>query len=119
MPGHKLAGCDGRITVATKGAYEEREHSREYQYTFHDNGHERMKYALDDWQRLERIERGWICFYGIVAVVELDGAEIGHSSVWGIESDSGDDYFISEARNEICAALAEARQWIGRRKGAA
>ena len=97
----------GRIQAAP----EEYQSGRDYQYTFHDNGHDKIKYAVQDSQRLEQINMGNIGFYGIVATVSLDGVEIGHASCWGFESDSDEDYLESEERNFAHEALREAKAW--------
>jgi hypothetical protein len=72
-----------------------------------------------DWdlspERLDAYERDQWAMIGIVAVVTLDGADIGSSSLWGIEDDSGDRYLRSEARQIAGEAIADARAWIGRR----
>ena len=92
-------------------------YSREHDYTFHNNGHEKIAHALADSKRLEDINNGNISFYGIVASVELDGAEIGHASVWGVESDSGHEYLAQTEREEAHEALADAREWRARNLG--
>lgn len=55
--------------------------SREYEFTFHDNGHERLAYALQDSKRLESLNRGDICFLGVIVKVRLNGAEIGYGAL--------------------------------------
>src|SRR5687767_2205356 len=50
---------------------------REYQYTFHNNGHEKIAYALVDSKRLDGLAAGDWCFLGIRAVVTFSGTEIG------------------------------------------
>ena len=90
---------------------EEYRHSRDYEYTFHNNGHEKIKYALQDSRRLEDINNGNIGFIGIVATVTLDGVEIGHDSLWGIESDSGNAHIESVERECAWMALREAKEW--------
>ena len=99
----------GRI-VATP---EVSRYSREYQFTFHSNGHERIKYAIADHRRLEALERGDWCFLGVAATVNLDGVEIGKASLWGLESD-GEEYLEKERRNIIKEAIYEAKDWMGR-----
>lgn len=82
---------------------------REYQYTFHDNGHERISYALADNRRMEGLESGDWCYTGVRAVVTFSGVVIGESSVWGIESDSDEFYFQEVEQDEVKEALREAR----------
>jgi hypothetical protein len=90
---------------------ETRQHSREYQFTFHNNGHEKIAYALQDNKRLEDLERGYWCFLGVRAVVTFAGRTIGEASVWGVESDSGESYFAEIERDEIYEAMAEAKKF--------
>lgn len=87
---------------------EHREYAREYQYTFHDNGHDTLAYALADNKRLEQLERGDWCFIAIRAVVTFNGVEIGTASVWGIESDSDESYFEETERDIAKEALFDA-----------
>ena len=108
---------DERGRIAPKP--EEYRHSHEWQYTFHNNGHDEIKYALQDSKRLEDINNGNIGFIGIVATVTLDGAEIGHDALWGIESDSGDAYIESTERECAFEALREAKEWRSRNLKAA
>jgi hypothetical protein len=88
---------------------------REYQYTFHSNGHEKIAYALADHRRMERYEAGDWCFTGILATVTVDGVEIGRASLWGIESDSEYSYIIEVAREMLAEAIGETRAWFARR----
>lgn len=83
----------------------------EYQYTFHSNGCDRVKYALEESARMEELERGNWYYLGVSATVTFDGAEIGRASLWGIESDSGDSYIQEEARNMAHEALRVAKGW--------
>ena len=89
-------------------------HGREYQYTWHNNGHERIAYALQDHRRLEDYNRGGWCFLGLVATVSFDGAEIGRGSLWGIESDSKPDFIATTEREIAHEALEQAREWLTR-----
>lgn len=89
--------------------------AREYEFTFHDNGHDALMYAIQDWRRMEGRERGDWCFLGIVASVTVDGAVIATSSLWGMESDDRSGYLESTGREQAREALREARAWLGRR----
>ena len=88
---------------------EEREHSREYQYTWHDNGHERVKYALQDSDRLVDLNNGGWCYLGVVVRVTIGDQEVGCASIWGVESDSDPEYLGEVARDMAHEALREAR----------
>ena len=101
----------GRLVAAP----DVRSHSREYQFTWHDNGHERIKYALQDSNRLEALDNGSWSFVGVVATVEIDGVELARDSLWGIESDSGDSYLAQTAREVAHEALGSAKGWVKRR----
>jgi hypothetical protein len=88
---------------------EHRSYAREYQYTFHNNGHEKLSYALHDNRRLEQLNNGDICILGVRALVQFQGVVIGESSIWGIESDSDESYFAETETEQIKEALAEAK----------
>ena len=87
---------------------------RTYAYTFHDNGHDKIKYAIQDARRLEAMERHEWQYFGVVADVYLDGAAIGRGSVFGVESDSGDAYFKEVTQEVAAEALADAKAWKAR-----
>lgn len=89
-------------------------YSRDYPYTFHDNGHECIKYALHDSRRLEDFNSGSLSCFGIQATVCFDGEEIGTDSVWGFESDTEDSYIALEERSIARQALGQARDYIGK-----
>lgn len=76
-------------------------------------------YALEDWARMEAYERGDWHMVGVVATVYIDGKEVAESSVWGIESDSGEDYLDEVGRDMIFEALTEARNSANRYKSIA
>ena len=71
-----------------------------------------LGYLFQDADRLRAYYNNDWTFVGIVATVKVDGKELGNASVWGFESDSGDDYIRSEARNIATEALAEAKAFI-------
>ncbi len=89
-------------------------YNRDYEYTFHNNGHEKIKYALQDHKRLEALARGDWSYLGITADVSLDGAQVGSGSLYGIESDGGDSYITEIVREVSSEALAEAKEWKAR-----
>ena len=100
----------GRVVAAP----EDSRHSREFQYTWHDNGHEKLVYALQDSRRLEGLNRGDWCMLGIVATVCWDGVKVGEASIWGVESDSP-DYIATVEREEAWEAIKGARRWYAER----
>jgi hypothetical protein len=81
-------------------------------YTKHDAYTLARSYVRQDYQRMLGLDRGDWFSVGIVATVYdlKTGIELGGGSCWGFESDSGDDYFDSEARAIASEALSEARQ---------
>ena len=93
-----------------QAAPEETRAHHEYEYIWLNNGQDRLKYAMRDAKRLLDYGNGWD-YVGIIAEVSLGGAVIGHASVWGVESDSGDSYLMSEAREIAHEALSDARKW--------
>lgn len=101
----------GRIVPAPENL---NERGREYRFTFHNNGHDKLVYALRDHQRLANLGQTWD-YVGIVARVYLNGADIGTASVWGFENDwdrDSEKYIRSEARGIAQEAIAEARAWL-------
>ena len=97
----------GRIVAAP----ESYPYSREWEYTFHNNGHEKIKYALQDSKRIQDLNNGYWNYFGIVAEVHLNGVEIGDASCWGFASDDT-DYIKHEERNIAREALTSARTWL-------
>ena len=83
----------------------------EYQYTWHDNGHDRIRYALRDHERLADYGSGWGMLV-IGAHVYLNGAEIARAGVYGIESDSDQDYIRETVRDMEREAMRGARAWL-------
>ena len=98
----------GKIQATPDTSYK---YNWRYEYTFHDNGHEKIKYALQDSRRLEDINSSNICFLGLVVEVTLDSVIVGSDSCWGFESDSGENFFINEERNLGLQAIKEAQTW--------
>lgn len=84
----------------------------EYDFTFHDNGYDRLLYALQDSRRMDALNNGDWMFIGVKATVTLNGREIGSDSLWGIESDSDESYFAEAERDCIACAVADARLWL-------
>lgn len=99
----------GRIVAAP-----EVRSSRRYEFTFHNNGHEKIRYALEDRRRMDELERGECFYLGIIASVNLDGAEVGTSSLWGIESYIDLEYMNEIIRAEAHEAIASAKGWMRR-----
>jgi hypothetical protein len=76
---------------------------------------EYKKYAMQAFERMERLSRGSWCFIGIIAKAQIgipDGQgnytlqTIVSGGLWGIESDSGKD-FIEETEKEELSDLSE------------
>jgi hypothetical protein len=79
------------------------------------------QYNQQDYQRMERLNRGDWCYMGIEAVAEIHvPSGIGYSQIqhiesgglWGIESDAGNDY-IKEIEAEEIADLKRQLQAFG------
>jgi hypothetical protein len=87
-------------------------HDREYQFIFCSNGHDKIKYALQDARRLEDYEQGEWSMIGVKSSVYWNGVEIGSDSLWGIESDSGEDYFLQTERECAREAIRQAQDWL-------
>lgn len=62
-------------------------------------------YMQQDRERLDAYERGDWHMVGVIATLTIDGSELLTSSLWGIESDSGEEYF-RQVEEELTAELA-------------
>ena len=68
------------------------------------------RYGMQDFKRMEALNRGDFSFIGITAEAEIQTSDAGKywlcnyissGGLWGIESDSGEDYFKEVAENEL------------------
>jgi hypothetical protein len=66
-------------------------------------------YVYHDKKRLMSYGDSW-SYVGLKVEVYLDGIELASDSVYGIESDSSEDYFISEIENLLHCALEDANK---------
>ena len=67
-----------------------------------------IDYYLQDWKRIEGlISQDW-GYCGVEATVSWNGEEIASASVWGCESDGGDEYFDELEQDVLYEALQEA-----------
>lgn len=93
----------------------------EYRYFIAANSGEETGNAAsveEDYKRMESYNRGDWCFYGIIAKAQVQLAR--HSTIqtirsgglWGVESDSGDDY-LNEVADEELAHLRGELEAIG------
>ncbi len=73
---------------------------------------EKAGYCVQDYERMTEYNMGSWSFMGCVATLTLNGEEIGHSSVWGVESDSDKSYFAEVERDEIWGAHKTANDWL-------
>lgn len=64
--------------------------------------------VIRDYSRLESINRGDVSFIGIIVTVHLEGVELGFDSLWGIESDSDEDYISDMIHDVAMQAIGEA-----------
>jgi hypothetical protein len=60
--------------------------------------------------RLAQYRRGDFGFIGVVVTVERGGIKMGCDSLWGIEDDSGEEYFESVEAACVANALTDARK---------
>ena len=100
----------GRI-VPTPEPYE---YSRDYQYTFHNNGHDKIAYAIQDAKRLRDLNNGRWAFLVCVATVTMDGRQIGNWALGGLEDDCDKASLDSEMRVVAREAVADAKAWRSR-----
>ena len=63
-----------------------------------------VKYAIQDYDRITELEKGYWHFMGCTVTLSVDGIELDGDGLWGIESDCGDDY-IAEVERESIASL--------------
>lgn len=90
---------------------EESRHSREYQYTWHDNGHDKLLYAIQDARRLEQYNDGDLCDFGVVVSIFYAGRKIGDDSLWGINSDSEESHVRQTIWEVAHQAIKSAKQF--------
>jgi len=65
-----------------------------------------------DYKRMEALNRGDWCYLGLVAkavIVSANGIgqTLRSAGLWGIESDSSEDYFASVEKDELAALRSE------------
>lgn len=69
------------------------------------------RYCRQDAERLEAYNRGDWHMLGVRAVVSLAGVELGESGgIWGVESDSSEDYIVEVGEDEAGEAISKARE---------
>lgn len=115
--------------VQDSGNNELPEHSREYRYFKPYGGGEPegsklyQQYGLQDFNRMESLSNGHWNFIGIIAKAEIQLADsdiiqtIRSGGLWGIESDSGNEY-IEQVEREQLEELAFELEKIGHGKRA-
>lgn len=69
-----------------------------------------IKYGMQDYKRMERLNEGNWCFIGIVAIAEVQTSQdgklwqsqkISSFGLWGIESDSDEEYIKSVQQEQL------------------
>lgn len=101
--------------------------SREYRYFKLSDVHgynppadaEELGYLVQDYERAHRYTIGDWSFMGCIVTVRAAGAKVGYDSLWGIESDSGDEYRREVERGCISAALASVTEQADKLRAAA
>ena len=96
------------LEADTEREEEARRWFRAHGYGKHDSWLRARRQAQEDAARLEGLAEGHWWFVGIVATASMAGRDVGYSSCWGYESDSG-EYLEAEALGHIGEALREAR----------
>lgn len=64
-------------------------------------------YMCQDYERMEGLMRGDWSMTGILVTIYVDGKDVACASLWGIESDCGQDYVDEITRDLIAQATAE------------
>mgnify|MGYP001558118327 FL=1 len=79
-----------------------------------DSPKDRQRYLAQDKARLDAYYRGDWHYVGVCCDIRIKTETnwtiptvIGRSSVWGVESDSGEDYFKDLAEDQIAEAFAD------------
>lgn len=70
-----------------------------------------MFYAIEDWKRAESFGTDWD-YVGCVVDVSVDSVQMGHDSLWGIESDSGEEHLRRIAKECVIEALHNAQETL-------
>lgn len=75
---------------------------------------EQAKYQKQDRERLEAYRRGDWCMLGVCCDISIKTKTnwvvptvVGRSSIWGVESDSGENYLMELAEDQIRGAKAD------------
>jgi hypothetical protein len=71
---------------------------------------ERVKYILQDYERMEDANRGFWSSVGCVVTMFIDGEEVAYASLWGIESDCGDGYSKEVEEDLIDECISDAKK---------
>lgn len=108
-----LTASDYSILARDLGYSYDRNEYRFYQvsdnYAPYDNP-ESIKYAIEDWERHERLNDGDWCFLFVSATLYVEGEEIAHDVIGGIESDSKED--IAEVTKEMIDNLSDYKKHL-------
>jgi hypothetical protein len=70
---------------------------------------ERVKYILQDYERADDYSKNLWDYTGCIVTMFVDGLEVAAASLWGIESDSGDDYIHEVEQDLIAECKSEAK----------
>jgi hypothetical protein len=71
---------------------------------------ERVKYILQDYERMEDGNRGFWSSVGCVVTMKIEGEEVAYASLWGIESDCGEDYTKEVEEDLISECISDAKK---------
>lgn len=78
-------------------------------YRYFNSGSAGPEHMEEDYRRMQAYNRGDWAMLGVCADILWRGKTIGHSALWGIESDAG-DYITTVAREQAHEAIDEARK---------
>jgi hypothetical protein len=70
---------------------------------------ELIKYAIQDYERMEDLNRQHWFVCGCVVTMKIEGEEVAYASLWGIESDAG-DYLKEVEEDLIDECISDAKQ---------
>lgn len=70
--------------------------------------------ARQDYERLRKFLDGQWGYVGVVVTASREDVELGHASLWGIETDSDPSYFVEVAEELAEEAIEQAREMLAK-----
>ena len=89
---------------------EERGDMGRNEYRYFNLGCGDSAYIEQDYKRMEDLNKGYWSFIGIEVIASKEGIELGHASLWGIESNCGEEYKQEIIKDLTAEAQKEAEE---------